>query len=164
MPNASHADELPPSGDVMDLLNDEVWLREAIRTEEESGGDISAGPNYGANLGRFLENPTGYQQFLRLKRLVLRGFRVILREGNLGVGEEVAWLCGKPLVITRLENPPLEVQEQLLGLLADSAVETEPMPTSSVQAIRKALLAEDWEAIASAASTTVHQRAMQVAA
>ncbi|HEY9852074.1 MAG TPA: hypothetical protein V6D28_21550 [Leptolyngbyaceae cyanobacterium] len=52
---------------LMQLMLDEDWVREAVRIEEEAGCDIGAGFDLGANLGGFLQNPDEEARLLELR-------------------------------------------------------------------------------------------------
>jgi hypothetical protein len=161
MSNPNPTDRIPASGDVMDLFQDEAWLREAVRIEDEFGGEISAGPELGAGWGKFWADPEGYQRMLRLKRVVLREFRGMLVEYDLGLWAEAAWVCGRPLVMARLESPSVEVQGRLLGVLVEG--DQGAMSGAVVrEVLREVLGPEDWVAIASAAAIAVQRRVMLV--
>ena len=52
------------TGNLMDLLLNEKWLREAVRIEEEADCDLGAGYDWGASLGAVMANPREYIHFV----------------------------------------------------------------------------------------------------
>jgi len=91
--------------DLMAQLRDPQWALEAARIEEKAHCDMSAGPEFGARLGQFMADPHSFHQFQRLRSLVLREFRQLLTDGNLGVGTDTAWYIGKERLMLRLKQP-----------------------------------------------------------
>jgi len=75
--------------DLMAQLQDPQWALDAAQIEE-AHCDISAGSEFGARLGQFMADPHSFHQFQWLRSLVLREFRQLLTNGNLGVGTEAA--------------------------------------------------------------------------
>jgi hypothetical protein len=79
---------------------DEEWLREAVRIEEEAGGDISAGPDWGTHLGRVMANPQGHSHLTQLRSLVMQAWKQLVAEWNLGIGAEAAEAKGQELIMS----------------------------------------------------------------
>ena len=46
------------TGNLMDLFQDETWVRKMVRIEEEADCDIGAGVEWGICLGKVFANPT----------------------------------------------------------------------------------------------------------
>lgn len=149
--------------DLMAQLRDPQWALEAARVEEEAHCEISAGPEFGARLGQFMADPHSFHQFQRLRSLVLREFRQLLTDGNLGVGTDAAWSVGKERLMVRLKQPSPDIQAQLKLVLAEDLATTENEPLSAdalallQQAVYAALTPEDWDDIATAAANAVQQ-------
>ena len=153
--------------DLMAQLRDPQWALDAARIEEEAHCDISAGPEFGARLGQFMADPYSFHQFQRLRSLVLREFRQLLTDGNLGVGTEAAWSVGQERLMLRLKQPSPNIQAQLKLVLAEDLATTENEPLSAdtlallQQAVYAALTPEDWNDIAAAAAHAVQQHVKQ---
>jgi len=147
--------------DLMAQLQDPQWALDAARIEEEAHCDISAGPEFGARLGQFMADPLSFHQFQRLQSLVLREFRQLLADGNLGVGADAAWSVGQERLMLRLKQPSPNVQTQLKLVLAEDFANTENEPLSAdaqallQQAVHAALTPADWNDIAAAAANAV---------
>jgi hypothetical protein len=147
----------------MAQLRDPQWALDAARIEEEAHCDISAGPEFGARLGQFMADPYSFHQFQRLRSLVLKEFRQLLTDGNLGVGTDAAWSMGQERLMLRLKQPSPNVQAQLKLVLAEDLATTENEPLSAdalallQEAVYAALTPEDWDDIATAAANAVQQ-------
>lgn len=134
---------------------DEAWLREAVRIEEEFGGDISAGPDWGTHLGTVMANPQGQSHFAQLRSMVMQAWKQLVTEWDLGVGAAAAAAKGQELILKRLHQSEPEIQETLLALLEDklSKPQGEWEMTQTVHeeiraVFRKVLTPENWKAIA----------------
>lgn len=162
MVSKTEPDSMPPSGDLMHLLKDETWRKEAFEAEDLVEGHVFAGPG---QVGWMKSWPQvqSYSQYEQLRSLVLRGFAAVVGECNLGIGQEAALNCGKPLVMERLKQPPADVQEQLLQLIEGEPlgprVELTPERLTALKALfQQTLSSDDWEAIAQAAANKVQQQ------
>ena len=156
------------SVNLMDLLFDDDWLREAVRLEDEVGGVIEAGFDWRANLGALMTNPERYSHFARLRSIVMGELSRLLAEWNLGVGTEAALACGRSLLMERLQNPAPELQEQLLTVLEEDLATPQgdgsgPQAARSglQQLLRNILTPEDWELIAVAAGNCVREQVVE---
>ncbi|MEQ9238679.1 hypothetical protein [Coleofasciculus sp. E2-BRE-01] len=144
---------------------DEEWLREAVRLEAEADCDISAGFDWGANLGAVMANPENYSQLVRLRSIVLQAFKELLADWNLGVGADAALVCGRELLMERLLHPTPNVQEQLLAVLEEDLT-TSPGDSQTLRAglpevLRDILTPEDWERIAVTAGNYVREQVVE---
>jgi len=160
---SQRSDDAQLALDLMAQLRDPQWALEAARIEEAARCDISAGPEFGARLGQFMANPYSFHQFQRLRALVLREFRRLLMDGNLGIGTEAAWSVGQERLMLRLKQPSPDIQTQLKLVLAEDLGSTQDEPLSAdaqalfQQAVYAALTPEDWDDIAAAAANAVQQ-------
>jgi hypothetical protein len=147
---------------------DQEWLREAVCIEEEAGGDISAGPDWGTHLGRVMANPQGYSHFAQLLSMVMQAWKQLVTEWDLGIGAEVAEAKGQELILERLLQPEPDIQETLLALLEAklSKPQGEWEMTEAVHAqirgvLGKVLTPEDWRAIAESARDRIYAQVLQ---
>lgn len=53
---------------------DQERLREAVRQEKEADCDISAGYDYGVQLGNVPANPEGYSHLMMLRSIMLNNY------------------------------------------------------------------------------------------
>jgi hypothetical protein len=146
---------------LMDLMFDDDWFAQAVADEE--GCDVSAGGNWGVNLGLLMVNPSGYSHFIRLRSLIMEALKDLLGKCNLGVGMVAAMTCGQKLLSKRLENCSVEVQEQLWTILAEKLATREVSTSNQVQLrslLCQLLTQEDWEAMAIAAGNSVREEVM----
>ena len=162
MVSKTEPDLMPPTGDLMDLLKDETWRKEAFAAEELVKGYVLAGAG---QVGWMKSWPLikSYSQYEQLRSLVLRGFAAVVEECNLGAGQEAALNCGKPLIMERLKQATADVQEQLLQLIEGEPlgprVELTLEQLTALKALfQQTLSSDDWEAIAQAAANKVQQQ------
>lgn len=150
--------------DLMQLMLDQEWVREAVRIEEEAGCDIEAGFELGANLGEFLQNPSGFSDFFELRSVIISEFLKLLASWNLGAGMEAAVECGRQLLLQRLLAPSPEVQERLLAMYSQELA-AQPRISENERSelrflLRSILTESDWEAIATAAASAIREQVM----
>ena len=145
--------------DLMACFNDEEWLAEAIRIEEECGGEVSAGYDLSSNFGKFLLHPVSvaspeenrYVQYERLRSLVMSEMRSLLTEQEL----EDGWEMARKILDRRLQTPSLDIQERLLNAIEQDIAAREcssdrtPNEVKSQirQVIQEVLSREDWHEI-----------------
>jgi hypothetical protein len=144
---------------LMDLMFDDDWFAQAVADEE--GCDVSAGGDWGENLGLLIRNPAEYSNFIRLRKLVMGGLKELLAECDLGVGMLAAISCGGKLLSKRLQNCSFEVQEQLWTMLTEKLATREVSPSNRIQLrslLCELLTKEDWDDIATTAGNYVRQR------
>jgi hypothetical protein len=150
----------------LDLITQMQDLQRALedaRIEDEANCDISAGRDWGDQLGKVLSNLAGYYQHEWLRTLVFRELRQLLAKCDLGVGLKAAQQVGKALIIQRLRSPSLEIQSQLIAVLAEDQASAQDIPLSASareslrQTIHTVLLPEDWETISTAAASALQE-------
>ena len=150
---------------LMNLLKNSEWVRLSAQLEEESGGEIGAGYN-GIHLNKLISNPKQFTQIKRLQTIVLSEFQDLLTDLNLGIGIEAAFVCGRGLVLERLAEPTVEIQEKLWAILAEDeatrgANSPNPLRGNAKQILRQVLKDPDWEAIASAANHSIRSHLLE---
>ena len=162
------AEDLQAAQALIAQMQDPQWALAAAQLEDELGCDISAGPDLGRGLGRMLADPAGFYQHQRLKQIVFRGLRQLLEACDLGAGLPAAQSVGKQLLNERLQQPSIEIQHQLMAILAEDLSNSQDVPLSEVaqatlrQVIQTVLLTDDWEVISSAAALSLQQRVRAV--
>jgi hypothetical protein len=144
---------------------DSEWLREAVRIEDECGGEVGAGYG-GLHLGELMANPSGFTSMKRLQSIVARELRDLLTELNLGIGTEAAFICGRKIVMERLAEPAIEVQEQLWAVLAEDEATNgtdapKPLRAKVKHILFQMMTPEDWETIAQAVTQSMHRHLIQ---
>ena len=157
------AEDLQAAQELIAQMQDPQWSLAAAELEDKLDCDISAGPDLGSSLGRMLADPAGFYQHQRLKTIVFQGLRQLLVDCNLGAGLPDAYAIGKSLLDERLQQPSVEIQQQLMAVLRDALSSSQDVPLSAAarsslrQVIQTVLSAEDWDAISSAAAHSVKQ-------
>jgi hypothetical protein len=161
---------VPASGNLMDLLKDEAWMRAAIEDEALVEGCVWAGPVKAIGWMQTWPELYTYSHYEQLSSLVARGFAAVLKEGDLtGTAYEAALASGKRLLKERLMLPTDEVKEQLLGLMDVThfgpPLELTPERLAVLRSVfREVLSAEDWRLIAQATAAQVEQQVMALVA
>lgn len=148
-----------PKIDLIAHLNDEEWLAEALRVEEEWGGEVSAGYDRSSNFAEFLQHPDRHVRSERRRSLVMSELRSLLKERQLENGLEIA----RQILDRHLQKPSLEIQERLLNAIEQDITMRKCSSTSTLlsdydpvsigvkvqikQVIQEILSAEDWHNI-----------------
>jgi hypothetical protein len=158
---------IPLSGNLMDLAQDDAWVR-AMDEAEELFGFMSAGVPPTGWMKTWPELFT-YSHFEQLRSIVLRGFMAMLQDQDLGAGHSAAFACGKPIVMERLTLPSDAVKAQLLGLMDElhfgpPLEMTEERLVGVRSVVQQVLTTEDWGAIAQAAASQVERQVMALVA
>jgi hypothetical protein len=159
---------IPASGNLMDLLKDEAWMKAAIEDEALVEGCVWAGPVKAIGWMQTWPELYTYSHYEQLRSLVVRGFAAMLKEGELsGMAYDAALACGKPLLKERLMVPTDEVKVQLLGLMDVTRFGPPLELTTERLGVLKSVLrvvlgAEDWRAIALATAARVERQVMAI--
>jgi hypothetical protein len=166
---------VPPSGNLMDLLQDEAWMNAALDAEDLIEGCVLANGFQKRGWMKTWPELVTYSHYMQVRlappssegSLVLRGFDAILRAGNLGVGYQAASDCGKTLVYERFFEPGETAKARLFALVEGELLGPPPKMTPERLAgvrpiLQEVLTAEDWEKIAQAAAQQVQQQVMDL--
>ena len=150
---------------LMNLVFDDAWLEEAARLEDTIDCEITAGYS-GPHLSQVLANPAGFRNTQRLRSIVLQEFRDLLKPFNLGLGIDAAFTCGKAILIDRLQNPSVSIQEQLWAVLEEdlnlqNTDELRPLRKGIRSIVQGLLTPEDWRSIASSAGNAVRDELIE---
>ena len=162
------AEDLQLAQELIAQLQDPEWTLAAAQLEDEVGGEVGTGYVKDHQLGKFLSDPAGFCQHQRLRTLVFQGLRQMLVDCDLGAGLPAAYSKGKKLLDERLQQPSIEIQQQLMAILSEdiSSSRDVPLPetakSSLKQVIRTVLSPEDWEAIVTAAANSLQQYVREV--
>ena len=150
---------------LMALSQNPEWLRLSVQLEEECDYEVGAGYG-GIHLGELMANPAYFVEMKRLQRIVVVELRDLLAELNLGIGAEAAFVCARLIVMERLVKPRVSIQEQLWAVLEEDEVikdmdTQKPLRAGVKNIIYQVMTEADWEAIAQAASQSVHHHLIQ---
>jgi hypothetical protein len=136
----------------MDLLLNEEWLRKSIQTEEEVGGNIGAGLDWGSGFSQLLLNPELFYRLKTLRISLNREVRLLLKDWNLGTATSIASATVREKLLERFMLPTSTVKEHIQAVLQRDELFGEEF-ISNHQVLRELLgvmLTEnDWEIIAS---------------
>jgi hypothetical protein len=85
---------------------------------------------------------------------------------NLGIGTEAAFACARKIMMERLAEPEVSIQEQLWAVLEeDEATQgtdaPKPLRAGVKSIIYQVMTEADWEAIVQAVSQSVHRHVIQ---
>jgi hypothetical protein len=149
----------------MDLMANPEYFRLAIALEDECDGEVGAGYS-GGHLGELMANPAYFIGMKRLQGIVARELRDLLAELNLGIGTEAAFACARKIMMERLAEPEVSIQEQLWAVLEeDEATQgtdaPKPLRAGVKSIIYQVMTEADWEAIVQAVSQSVHSHLIQ---
>jgi hypothetical protein len=149
------------SDKLTDLFTNAEWVTLSAELEDACDVTIEAGYT-GAHLDKLLLDPEGFMRMKQIQSIVARELRRWLTELNLGIGMDAALTCARKIILERLTNPSVALQTSL-----ESVMDTEefmarlPLRAEAQADVRavlqQAITAEDWEAIAQAASQSVHR-------
>lgn len=162
------AEDLQLAQELIAQLQDPEWTLAAAQLEDEVGGEVGAGYIKDHQLGKFLSDPAGFCQHQRLKALVFQGLRQMLVDCDLGAGLPAAYSEGKKLLDERLQQPSIEIQQELMAILSEDLSNSRDVPLSETaqsslkQVIRTVLSPEDWEAIVTAATSSLQQHVREM--
>jgi hypothetical protein len=150
---------------LMDLSHNPEWLRLSVQLEEECDDEVGAGYS-GVHLGELMANPAYFMGMKRLQGIVVRELRDLLAELNLGIGTEAAFGCARKIMMERLVEPEVSIQEQLWAVLEeDEATQgtdaPKPLRAGVKSIIYQVMTEADWEAIVQAVSQSVHRHVIQ---
>lgn len=149
--------------ELMTQMQDPEQSLEDARIEDEFGGEVEAGYIKDHQLGKFLSDPAAFCEHQRLKAIVFWGLRQLLMECDLGAGLSAAYASGKQLLDERLQQPSLDIQQQLMAILDEDLSSSRDIPLSESaqaslkQVIQTVLSDEDWETISAAAAQSLQQ-------
>lgn len=148
----------------MDLLLNEEWLRKSILAEEDVGGDIGAGLDWGSSFEKLLLNPELFYRLKTLRISLNREVRLLLKDWNLGTATSIAFTTAREKLLGRFRLPTSTVKEHIQAVLQKDELFGEEF-ISNHQVLRELLgvmlTAEDWEIIASVAADSLKQQIMQ---
>ncbi|MEO0646989.1 MAG: hypothetical protein AAFZ17_12650 [Cyanobacteria bacterium J06650_10] len=143
-------------------MQDPQIMLEDVRIEEEANCTIGVGHSWRTLLNSSIDDSLLTQTQRQQLRLLIGGeFCQMLDDCDLGAGLSDAIRVGRKLLSNRLKQPSENIEQQLLAAL-EVAVTDEShsgIPDSACSQIRSVLRSvlseQDWEAIASAATTAI---------
>ncbi|WP_017747981.1 hypothetical protein [Scytonema hofmannii] len=147
----------------MDLLLNEDWLRKSVEFEDEVGGNISVGLDWGSALGELMFNPELFGRLITLRISLNREVRLLLSDWNLGTITSSATKTARALLLQKLKQPTPDMREKLTTVLQrDELFGEEFISNCEVlrELITQMLTIEDWETIATVAADSLKEQIM----
>jgi hypothetical protein len=145
----------------MDLLLNEEWLRKSIKAEEEVGGNIGAGLDWGAGFSQLLLESELFYRLKTLRISLNREVRLLIKDWNLGTATSTASATAREKLLEKFKLPTLNVREYIQAVLQRDELFGEEF-ISNHQVLRELLgmmlTHEDWEMIASVAADSLKQQ------
>ena len=154
------AQQLAATGNLMDLLSDEAWLRETDAIEAECGGRVEAG----LYLKPYVEQLEAVSpEVLRQQRRQVQMLSVLLPElkawlqsWELGRSFEAVYIEAQRRLYEHLQHPTPEQAKWMASLLAKTAQPAVPdqgmVPGSAIALMSQMFTDDDWQALAQTAA------------
>ncbi|MBE9108894.1 hypothetical protein IQ273_05620 [Nodosilinea sp. LEGE 07298] len=170
MNDAILAEQLRKTGNLMDLLNDEAWVREADADHASEEGTVEAGLGLQPYVEFLKEaSPEALQRqrwYVRVLSILLPELKGWLESWQLGRSLEAVYLEAQKCLYGHLRHPTPEQRAWIEMLLAEGE-QASPNEQKVVRAEAIAMLAqmfttEDWQAIANVASQTMTKDILQM--
>ncbi len=170
MNDAILAEQLRKTGNLMDLLNDEAWVREADADRAGEEGPVEAG----LGLQPYVEliknaSPEALQRqrwTVKVLSILLSELKGWLESWHLGRSLEVVYMEAQKCLYRHLRNLTPEQTDWIEALLAEKE---QPLPdeqkvvrVQAVTMLAEMFTAEDWQAIADIASQTMAKDILQM--
>ena len=170
MNDAILAEQLRKTGNLMDLLNDEVWVREADADRAGEEGLVEAG----LGLQPYLEllkhaSPEALQRqrwTVKVLSILLPELKGWLESWHLGRSLEVVYMEAQKCLYDHLRNLTPEQTDWIEALLAEKEQalpeDQKVVRAQAVTMLAQMFTAEDWQAIADVASQTMAKDILQM--
>jgi len=142
----------------MDLFFDEEWLRKCVEAEDEVGGNIGAGLDWGSSFGELMLNLELFGRLQTLRISLNREARLLLKDWNLGTATSAAVKTARVKLLQRLRLPTPNIRERIQAvLLQDELYGEEFIANREIlrELLGVMLTQEDWEAIAAVAADSL---------
>ena len=170
MDDAILAQQLAKTGDLMDLFNDEMWLREALDDNAEYDGPVEVGLALKPYVEALAKVPP--EAFRRQRRqvevlsILLPELRTWLQSWDLGLSFEAVHSEARRRLYGHMERFIAEQAAWIDALLAE-AKQPLPVEERTVRAQTTVMLAqmftpEDWQAFADTAAQEIAQGVLQM--
>jgi hypothetical protein len=153
------ATQYAQTGDLMDLCNDEMWLRESAQIEDEVGPQLEVGlvmKEYSCAINNLtIEQSQQMQQQMRVQSILFTGLRQWMGAWDLGASFEGTYAIARRLIRNHLATPTPLQQEFIEELLAEDAQAGYLTQQQVVAILSEVFTQEDWQAMAKAASQSI---------
>lgn len=165
MTTYSDSDYSPASGIGIGQINTDEGRQQAMAAEDLISGDVIAGVPGRPGWMSTWPQLSAYGHYMQVRSLVLRGFAALIKEANLGVGQDAALSCGKQVVFERMLSASADIQQQVLALIDWEVIGPKTELTTQRMTVLKTVFREvmteaDWGEIANAATQQIQQQVM----
>lgn len=164
------AQQLKKTGNLLDLLNDDAWVRETEAIEAECGGQVEAG----LGLKGYVEQlatvtPVAFRQQRRqvqLLSILLPELKAWLQSWELGLSFEAVYIEAQRRLFEHLQQPTPEQTVWLEALLAEDAQkiahEQKIVRSQAIAMLAQMFTEDDWQALAQTAAKETAKGILQV--
>ncbi|WP_052049689.1 hypothetical protein [Leptolyngbya sp. KIOST-1] len=170
MNDAILAEQLRKTGNLMDLLNDEAWVREADAAHTNEEGTVEAGLGLLPYV-EFLKDasPEALQRqrwYVRVLSILLPELKGWLESWQLGRSLEAVYMEAQKCLYDHLRHLTPEQRAWIEMLLAEgeqvSPNEQKVIRAEAIAVLAQMLTTEDWQAIANVASQKMTKDIVQM--
>jgi hypothetical protein len=164
------AQQLEKTGNLLDLLNDDAWVRETEAIEAECGGQVEAG----LGLRSYVEQlatvpPAAFRQQRRqvqLLSILLPELKTWLQSWELGLSFEAVYIEAQRRLFEHLQQPTPEQAAWLEALLTEDAQQITPeqkiVRSQAIAMLAQLFTEDDWQALARTAAEETAKGILQV--
>jgi hypothetical protein len=164
------AQQLEKTGNLLDLLNDDAWVRETEAIEAECDGQVEAG----LGLKGYVEQlatvtPSAFRQQRRqvqMLSILLPELKAWLQSWQLGLSFEAAYIEAQRRLFEHLQQPTPEQATWLEDLLAEDAQKIAPeqktVRSQAIAGLTHMFSEADWHALAHTAAEATANGILQV--
>lgn len=165
MDDPTLAAQYAQSGDLMDLCNNEAWLRES--TQVEDGVQVEAGlpmKGFSQTIAALTsEQDQQLRQQMKVQAILFTALRQWMESWDLGAGFDDTYAIARRLIRHHLTNPTETQLARINRILAESVDPGNMNPATGKQAVSlltEMFTQEDWQAMAEAASHSISSRVL----
>lgn len=165
MDDPTLAAQYAQSGDLMDLCNNEAWLRESAQVED--GGQVEAGlpmKGYSQTIAALTsEQKQQLQHQMKVQSILFTALRQWMESWDLGAGFDDTYAIARRLIRHHLANPTSPHLAMIDRFLAENVEPGSMNPSTGKQAVvllSEVFTQEDWQAMAEAASHSISSRVL----
>jgi hypothetical protein len=164
------AQQLEKTGNLLDLLNDDAWVRETEAIEAECGGQVEAGQGLKSYVEQLATvTPAAFRQQRRqvqLLSILLTALKAWLLSWELGRSFEAVYSEAQRRLFGHLQQPTPEQAIWLEALLAEDAQKISPeqkaVRSQAIAMLAQLFTEDDWQALAQTAAEEIAKGILQV--
>jgi hypothetical protein len=166
MDDRTLAEQHARTGNLMDLCQNETWLRESAQIEDEAGGNVEAGLSMKAYAEAIAtltpEQSQAMRQQVKVQSMLFSALQQWMQSWELGAGFEATYTIARRLIRQQLSELTPEQQDAIDELLAMS--HDERLQEKRIALLSKMFSPEDWQTLARSASQSISIRVLSMGA